>query len=100
MLKKIVIPGEKIEEEVSEDTDDTDTRSTMPYPENTYASIKDMTDSDMSSIFSPASTRSSGKAKKTKRDRQPFHKGCRVSARRYKGTRREIILFSSRLLCG
>ena len=80
MLKKMVIPGEMISEEESEDTDDTD--SVEPYPDIT--SIGDInrtargmltSDSDISSPGmppSPAHTRFHGEAKKTK-DREPFY---------------------------
>ena len=67
MLKKMVIPGERIvEEEGSEDTDDTDTGSIGDIGESS-----DILSSDISS------PRSYGKAKKTK-DREHFYKGYGV----------------------
>ena len=86
MLRKMVIPGERIAEEESEDTDDTD--SVESYPD--IASIGDIDESsdilsDMlspdppgPSIPSPVHTRSYGKAKKSKKDREPFYKGYGV----------------------
>ena len=85
MLKKMVISGERIAEVEPEDTDDTD--SMGPYPD--IASIGDIGESsDISSpgILSSDSgisssgpsiplslhTRSYGKARKTKKDREPF----------------------------
>ena len=75
MLKKMIIPGERIAEEESEDTDDND--SVESYPD--IASIGDIgrtapgmltSDSDISSPGTPGpsipSPRSHGKAKKTK----------------------------------
>ena len=88
MLKKMVIPGERIAEEESEDTDDTD--SLESYPD--IAPIGDIdriapgmltSDSDISSpgtpgmLPSPARTRIHGKAKITK-ERVPFYKGYGV----------------------
>ena len=82
MIRKMVIPGERIAEDESEDTDDTD--SVESYPD--IASIGDIdrtapgiltSDSDISSPLMPPSaarTRSHGKARKTK-DREPFYKG-------------------------
>ena len=79
MLKKMVIPGESIAEEESEDIDD----SVESYPAT--ASIEDIGESsDMlspdtpgPSIPSPTHTRSYGKTKKTM-DREPFYKGYGV----------------------
>ena len=93
-FRKMVIAGERIVEEEgeSEDTDDTD--SVEPYPEP--ASTIPETNSGPTSIGvigrtapgiltpdsgmppSPAYTRSYGKAKKTKMDREPFYKGYGV----------------------
>ena len=94
MIRKMVIPGERIAEEgESDDTDDTD--SVKSYPD--IVSIGDIdrsalgvltSDSDVSSpgilspsilssdsgiSSSPVLTRSHGKANKTK-DREPFYK--------------------------
>ena len=58
LLRKMVVPGEKIAEDESEESEDTDT-----------ASIGDIGESSDSSILSPPSpahTRSYGKARKTK----------------------------------
>ena len=83
MLKKMTIPGERITEEESEETDDTD--SAGSYPD--IASIGDIgrtahcilsPDIPGPSVPSPAHTRSYGKAKKTKNDREPFYKGYGV----------------------
>ena len=86
MLNKMVIPGERIAELESEDTDDTD--SVEPYPD--IASIGDIgespgvlssdsgTSSSSPSIPSSLHTRSYGKARKTKKDRSPFYKGYGV----------------------
>ena len=91
MLKKMVIPGGRIAEVESEDTDDTD--SVEPYPD--IASIGDIGESsDISSpgilssdsgksssgpsIPSSLHTRSYGKSRKTKKDREPFYKGYGV----------------------
>ena len=88
MLRKMVIPGDRIveEEEESEETDDTD--SVEPYLEN--ASIGNIGESSSPpGILSPDTpgpsippstlhTRSYGKAKKTKKDREPFYKGYGV----------------------
>ena len=84
----MVIPGKRIEEEESGDTDDND--SVESYPDNASIGDIDRTapgmrtyDSDISSTsalgMSPshARTRSHGKAKKTK-DREPFYKGYGV----------------------
>ena len=76
MLRKMVVPGEKIVEEESEEGEDTDTSS---------SSIGDSfirkLSSEMPSLHkswseppSPAYTRSYRKARKTK-DRDPFYKG-------------------------
>ena len=86
MIRKMVIPGERIAEGKSEDTDDTD--NVESYPD--IASIGDIigrtapgilkSDSDISSPGmppSPVHTRSHEKAKKTK-DREPFYKGYGV----------------------
>ena len=76
MLRKMVIPGERIEEEEgSEYADDTDTDSV------TSASIRDIGESTLDSdILSPEhSNRSAaGKAKKIVKVGQPFYKGCGV----------------------
>ena len=90
MLKKIVIPGERIaEEEGSEDTDGTYTASIGDIGESYDMLSSDILLSDillsdillsdilLSDISSPAHTRSYGKAKKTK-DREPFYKGYGV----------------------
>ena len=92
MLKRMVIPGERIAEEESEDTDNTD--SVESYPN--IASIGDIGESpDISSpgssILSPGTappgpsippsplhTRSYGKAKKKKNDREEPYKGYGV----------------------
>ena len=75
MLRKMVIPGERIEEEESRDSDDTDTASIGDINE----SSSDILSPDSGILSpdippSPAHTRSYGKAKKTK-DREPFYKG-------------------------
>ena len=73
MLKKMVIPGERIsEEEGSEDTDDTATASIGDIGESSDILSSDISSTGTSDIPpSPAHTRSYGKAKKTK-DREPF----------------------------
>ena len=76
MLKKMVIPGERIVEVESEDTDDTDTASIGDIGESSDISSPNILPSG-SSIPSPAHTRFYGKAKKTK-DREPFYKDYRV----------------------
>ena len=89
MLKKMVIPGERIAEEESEYTDDTDSVESH----HDIASIGDIGESSdistpgiPSSDFgislpgiapSPAHTSPHGKAKRTK-DREPFYKGYGV----------------------
>ena len=78
MLKKMVIPGERIAEaeEGSEDTDDKDTASKGDIGESSLSS--DISSPGTSDIPpSPAHKRSYGKAKKTK-DREPFYKGYGV----------------------
>ena len=83
MLEKMVIPGERIVEVESEDTDDTDTASIGDSGESFDISSPGILPSDSvilsqgSSIPSPAHTRSYGKAKKTK-DRETFYKGYGV----------------------
>ena len=69
MLRKMIIPGERILEEESEDSEDTDTALMGDI-------IESSTDSGIPSpgLPWPAHTRSYGKAKKTK-DRGPFYKG-------------------------
>ena len=91
MLKKMAIPGERIAEVESEDTDGTD--SVKSYPD--IASIGDIGESsDISSpgmlSFDPGisssgpsippslPTCSYGKARKTKKEREPFYKGYGV----------------------
>ena len=91
MLKKMVIPGERIAAEESEDTDDT--YSVESYPD--IAPIGDIGESsDISSpgilssdsaisssgprIPSSLHTRFYGRARKTKKDREPFYKGYGV----------------------
>ena len=64
MLRKMIVPGEKIVEEESEESEDTDTASRGNFSESSPSRI----------LASPAHTRSYGKAKKT-RDRDPFYKG-------------------------
>ena len=92
MIRKMVIPGERVAEEgESEDADDT--ASVESYPDIASTEYSDLSivdynsppgiltsDSDIlspgtpgPSIPSPAHTRSHGKAKKTK-DREPFYK--------------------------
>ena len=69
MLRKMVVPGEKIVEEESEDTDDaasTASESSTGSLEPDFTVVKPST-------MSPAHTRSYGKAKKEK-DRKPFYK--------------------------
>ena len=80
MFREMAIPGERIAEVESEDTDGTD--SVESYPD--IASIGDIGESsDTSSPGtpgippSPVHTRSHGKIKKTK-DRGPFYKGYGV----------------------
>ena len=69
MLKKMVIPGERIVEVESEDTDDTDTAAIGDIGESSDISSPGILPSDYgilspgSSIPSPAHTRSYGKAK-------------------------------------
>ena len=83
MLKKMAKPGERIAEEESEETDDTD--SVGSYPD--IASIGDIgrtapamlsPDIPFLSVPPPAHTCSYGKAKKTKKDREPFYKSYGV----------------------
>ena len=71
MLKKMVIPGKRIAAEESEDTDDAD--SVESYPD--IASIGDIGES--SDISSPGCS-SYGKAKTTKKDKEPFIKSIGV----------------------
>ena len=71
MLKKMVIPVEMIEEEGSEDTDDTDTASIGDIAESSDILSSDISSPGTSDTPSPAHTRSYGKARKTK-DREPF----------------------------
>ena len=75
MLRKTVIPGERIEEEKeSEDTDGTDTASTGDIGESSDKLLSDISSPDYGIPLSPVLTRSFAKAKKTK-DRGPFYKG-------------------------
>ena len=76
MLKKMVIPGERIEEEGSEETNDTDTASIGDIGESSDIS-SNISSPGASDISSPAHSRSYGKAKMTK-DREPFYKGYGV----------------------
>ena len=68
MLRKMVITGERMTEEESEDTDDTGTASIG------VESSTDRLESDFTALLSPVRIRSHGKAKKTK-DREPFYNG-------------------------
>ena len=75
MLRKMVVPGEKIVEKESDDSEDTDTASIGDIGESSPIILS--SDSSIRSPDippSPAHTRSHGKAKKTK-DREPFYKG-------------------------
>ena len=75
MLKKMVIPGEKIAtEEGCEDIDDTDTASTGDIGKSSDILSSDISSPGTSDIPSPVHTSSCGKAKKTK-EREPFYKG-------------------------
>ena len=91
MLKKMVIPGDRIAEVESEDTDDRD--SVEPYPDiATIGDIGESSDitspgilssdsgipSSGSSIPSSLHTHSYGKCRKTKKDRERFDKGYGV----------------------
>ena len=67
MLRKMVVPGEKIVEEEYEDSEDTGTASIGDIGESLSS------DSSILSPGSPTHTRSYGKANKTK-DREPFYK--------------------------
>ena len=64
MLKKMIIPGERIKEEVSEDTDDIDTASIGNIGESSDILSSDISSTGTSDIPSPARTGSYGKAKK------------------------------------
>ena len=72
MLRKMTIHGERIAEEESEETDDTDIVGS--YPD--IASIGKI-GRTAPGMQSPAHTRSYGKSK-TKKDREPFYKGYGV----------------------
>ena len=75
MLRKMVVPGEKIVEEESEDIEDTDTASIVDIGESSSPSILSSDSSILSSDIPPSPTHTrSGKARKTK-DREPFYKG-------------------------
>ena len=84
MLKKMVVSRERIAEEESEDTDDNDSvesyskPSSMEYSDIStvdYNALPFAIESPGPSIQpTPLNTRY-GKAKKTKRDREPFYKG-------------------------
>ena len=83
MLRKMVMPGERIVEEESEDNEGTNTASVgdIGEPSDT-ASVEGIDELSDSGILSPGMpppspihTRSHGKAKKTK-DRKPFYKCC------------------------
>ena len=69
MLRKMVIPGERIAEVESEDTGDTG--SVEPYPDISAMGIPGILSSDLC-IPSPLHTRAYGKARKTKKDREPY----------------------------
>ena len=75
MLRKMVIPGERIEEG-SEDIDDTDTASIGNIGESSDILSSVISSPGTSDMSSPAHTRSYRKAKKIK-DREPFYKGYR-----------------------
>ena len=72
MLKRMIVPGESIPEEESEDSEGTDTDSMGDISE--LSPVIMSSDSGMSPGPSPAHTRSYGKVRKTK-DREPFYKG-------------------------
>ena len=78
LLKKMVIPTERItegeEEEGSGDTDDTDTASIGDIGESSDILAFDVSSPDYGIPQSPVHTRSYGKAKKTKGS-EPFYKG-------------------------
>ena len=113
MLKVMVTPGERIaeEEDGSEDTDDTDTTSSVGDTCESFNMLFDMLPSShiRSRSLPPspthtrfnslppshARTRSHGKAKKTKDREHPYI----VISRRYKRTRKEIAFISRRVLC-
>ena len=83
MLKKMVIPGERITEEEEEESEETDDASdTASIGDTSPASSRKALDDPSSSrmpppIPSPLHTRSYGKAKKTN-DREPFYIGYGV----------------------
>ena len=70
MLRKMVIPGERIEEE-EEESEDTDDADTAPMGGEPSAGILEP---DFTVLSSPAHTRSYRKAKKEK-DSKPFYRG-------------------------
>ena len=75
MLRKMIVPGEKIVEEESEESEDTDTASIGDL--SSTISFRQSSSGPPSHDIpppSPVHTRSYGKAKKTK-DREPFYKG-------------------------
>ena len=75
MLGKMVVPGEKIVEEESDDSEDTDIASIGDIGESSSSMLSSDSSIQSSDIPpSPPHTRSHGKAKTTK-DREHFYKG-------------------------
>ena len=79
MLRKMVVPGEKLVEEEPEESEDTDTASigdigeSLSSDSNILSPLLHGHTRESPDFPSPAHTRSSGKAKMTK-DRGPFYK--------------------------
>ena len=85
MFREMIMPGHRTEEEESEDNDVTD--SVESYPDTASRGDIGKSTSDISSpgtsppgpsATSPLHTRTYGKAKTTKKDREPFYKGYGV----------------------
>ena len=74
MLKRMIVPGESIPEEESEDSEGTDTDAMGDISELSPIIMSSDSGTMSPADPSPAHTRSYGKAKKTK-DRGAFYKG-------------------------
>ena len=109
MLRKMVMPGERIEEEGSEDTDGIDTASVgdiselLPSDIDTTGGIEESTDSGILSPPSPVDTRS-GKAKKTKEREHPYRgyrgEGVVYRPRDINGLARKLQLLAAEFFAG
>ena len=74
MLRKMIVPGESIVEEESEDSEDSVARESADFSRGSPPIKPRLFTKSTSEPPSPALTRSYGKARKTK-DREAFYEG-------------------------